>query len=83
LILRKYRPDLRIEVFDSALTGIVAVTNLDPKSQVLSENYIEAVEWLAAVEMRDYGLRRYFDELNILDARILTDPVQLARYAWL
>nr|WP_294551807.1 class I SAM-dependent methyltransferase [uncultured Rhodopila sp.] len=83
LILRKYRPDLRIEVFDAALTGIVAITNLDPKSAVLSEKYVEAVDSFAAVEMRDYGLRRYFDELNILDARILTDPVQLARYAWL
>jgi hypothetical protein len=83
LILRKYRPDLRIEVFDSALTGIVAVTNLDPKSHVLSGRYTEAVESFATLEMRDHGLRRYFEELNMLDARILMDPVQLARYAWL
>lgn len=83
LILRKYRPDLRIEIFDAALTGIVAVTNLDPKSQVLSENYIEAVESFATLEMQDYGLRRFFGELNLLDAAILTDAVQLARYAWL
>jgi hypothetical protein len=83
LILRQYRPDLRIESFDSALTGLVVVTNLDPKSQVLSERYVEAVESFAALELKDYGLRRYLDSLNMRDARILTDPVQLARYAWL
>nr|WP_294501307.1 class I SAM-dependent methyltransferase [uncultured Rhodopila sp.] len=83
LILRQYRPDLRIECFDAALTGLVVVTNLDPKSEVLSAKYVEAVESFAKLDLRDYGLRRYHDELNMLDARTLIDPTQLARYAWL
>jgi hypothetical protein len=83
LILRKYRPDLRIESFDSALTGVVLVTNLDPKSQVLSEKYVEAVEEFAALDLRFHGIRDYFDALNLRDARLLFDPVELARYVWL
>jgi len=83
LILRKYRPDLRIESFDSALTGVVIVTNLNPKSRVLSNKYVEAVEAFAALDLRDYGIRRYVDELNLRDAEILFDPIQLARYVWL
>ncbi len=83
LLLRKYRPDLRIECFDSALTGVVLVTNLDPKSRVLSERYVEAVEEFAALDLRLHGIRNYFDALNLRDARLLLDPVQLARFVWL
>jgi methyltransferase family protein len=83
LILRAYRPDLRIESFDSSLTGVVLVTNLDPDSQVLTDSYVEAVESFAEISLHDYGLHRYIEELNLRDARSLFDPVQLARYAWL
>jgi hypothetical protein len=83
LILRTYRPDLRIECFDAALTGLVIVTNLDPDSQVLSDSYVKAVEAFADVDLGAYGLRRYFDELNLRDARVLSDPIQVARYVWL
>ena len=83
LILREFRPDLRIECFDSALTGVILVTNLDPNSDVLSARYVDAVETFAELDLRSYGLHRFFDELNVRDARILLDPVQLARFAWL
>jgi hypothetical protein len=83
LILRAYRPDLRIETFDAALTGLVLVTNLDPDSRVLADSYVEAVESLAEISLQDYGLRRYIEELNLRDSRVLFDPVQLARYVWL
>jgi hypothetical protein len=82
-ILRHYRPDLRIYAFDSALAGIILVTNLNPQSQVLAERYAEAVETFGALDLGDYGLKRYIDELALKDARLLTDPVQLAQYVWL
>jgi hypothetical protein len=83
LILRRYRPDLRIYTFDSQLTGVVMVTNLDPSSTVLSEKYAEAVDTFAPLTLREYGLRRFIDELAIKDARLLGDPVHLAQWAWL
>lgn len=43
-ILKKYRPDLRIRFLDCPPTGLVACTNLDPRSNVLSERYHEIVD---------------------------------------
>lgn len=37
--LKKYRPDLTIFTIPSPPTGLCVVTNLDPNSNVLSENY--------------------------------------------
>jgi hypothetical protein len=82
-ILREYRPDLRVYCFDATLTGMVIVTNLDPQSEVLADQYAEAVERFGSIDLAEYGLKRYFDELALKDARQLTDPVQLARYFWL
>lgn len=83
LILKRYRPDLRIFAFDSALTGVILVTNLNPNSTELTERYAEAVDTYAPVTLRDYGLKRYLEELAIKDARLLGDPVHLAQYVWL
>jgi hypothetical protein len=83
LILREYRPDLRIYAFDSALTGMIIVTNLDPRSEVLAERYVEAVETFGPLDLGHYGLKRYIDELALKDARQVADPVQLAQYVWL
>ncbi len=38
-ILKRYRPDLNLQVFDAARTGLVVVDNLDPNNRVLQENY--------------------------------------------
>ena len=37
-ILKKYRSDLTLEVVDAAPTGLVIVSNLNPKSRVLEKN---------------------------------------------
>lgn len=83
LILRRYRPDLRIMTFDSALTGLVVVTNLDPESDELTDRYLEAVEEYASLDLREYGIRRYVEELAMRPASELLDPIKLARYVWL
>ena len=38
-ILRRYRPDLKVEVLDLVPTALVMVSQLDPTSKVLSEAY--------------------------------------------
>lgn len=38
-ILKQYRPDLKVTLFDAAPTGLVVVENLDPTNRVLQENY--------------------------------------------
>jgi tetratricopeptide (TPR) repeat protein len=48
LILRKYRPELRVNVIATAPTGLGVVRGLDPASKVLSERMREIVsEYLA------------------------------------
>jgi hypothetical protein len=38
LLLKKYRPDLRVNVIASPVTGLGLIRNLDPSSRVLSDN---------------------------------------------
>lgn len=40
-ILKEYRPDLKVHLFDAAPTGLVVVENLDPTNRVLEEKYDE------------------------------------------
>ncbi|WP_159086898.1 glycosyltransferase family protein [Loktanella sp. Alg231-35] len=42
-ILKTFRPDLKVEIFDAAPTGLVVVSNLDPQSKVLADRYDEIV----------------------------------------
>jgi hypothetical protein len=50
---------------------------------VLADQYAEAVERFGSLDLGDYGLPRYIDELALKDARLLTDPIELARFFWL
>jgi len=57
-ILKKYRPDLKIILLDSAPTGLMVVTNLDSENISLWNNYDEAVkEWIDK-EVPDYIVNR-------------------------
>ena len=40
-ILKKFRPDLDINIFDAIPTGLVVITNLNPASLTLQENYFQ------------------------------------------
>jgi hypothetical protein len=39
LVLRAYRPELEVEIYDAPPTGLVVIRGLDPASTVLSDNY--------------------------------------------
>jgi hypothetical protein len=66
-ILRKYRPDLRIHVFDPFPTGIVCVTNLDPTSTVLQDSYFRIIDEFRSAEMADdQALDKFRKTLDIL-----------------
>lgn len=44
LALRKYRPDLNITILDAQPTGLAIISNLDPTSEILKDNYEDIVE---------------------------------------
>lgn len=50
LVLRKYRPDLKVYTIGSCPTGLGLVRNLDPQSRVLSDRYDEIVAEFLACE---------------------------------
>lgn len=58
LILKKYRPDLKIFTVATQPTGLTIVTNLNSHSKILSEHYDDIIreymneEWVASLELR-------------------------------
>ncbi len=81
-ILCRYRPDLKINVFDAIPTGLVAITGLNPASTVLRERYFELVE-----EYRDYSLAQHGEDyiagLKVLSTRDYKDHSTLGTLFWL
>jgi len=69
-ILQQFRPDLMISAFDAAPTGLVAVTHLDPQSDVLRTSYAEIVSRFMPLTVPNYG------ELEILPT---ISPIALQR----
>jgi predicted O-methyltransferase YrrM len=68
-ILRKYRPELEISLFDAAPTGLTVVRNLDPGNDVLQRHYDEIIE--------------SFDKLNDVAEQVAAFPViPTARSPW-
>lgn len=74
LILRKYRPDLRLLVLDCPPTGLVACTRLDPGSEILSRNYYTIVDEFAQLELERYGLDQLWNEFRPTSSLGLVDP---------
>lgn len=61
-ILKALRPDLRIEVFDAAPTGLALVSGLDPSSRALPLAYERLVADLMPATLESYGIAD-FNEL--------------------
>ena len=74
-ILRRYRPDLRLIVFDSGPTGLVACSGLDPNSTVLSDNYEKIVEEFSPVTLGDFGVSRAWRQYPMIDTRAVSESV--------
>ena len=72
-ILKKYRPDLRLHVFDCPPTGVVAITHVDPGSHVLADHYYDIIDEHAATVMDDERLRSFWEELEMTDSRPLCE----------
>jgi hypothetical protein len=77
LALRKYRKDLKIYPFDADPTGLVFITNLDPNSSVLRNNYDAITRELGGLQLSDYGLRHYHAELGIYETSALDSPEKM------
>lgn len=67
-VLKRFRPDLIVEVLDCPPISLVLVSNLDPGSRVLQENYDAIVDEYLPLDLPGYGVERFVDELSLVDS---------------
>jgi hypothetical protein len=67
--LRAYRTDLKFYAFNASPTGILAVTNLDPGSQILGDNYSKIVEEFGTASFASFA--DFLDGLTVLETDVL------------
>lgn len=67
-ILQAYRPDLKLTVLDCRPTGLVCVSNLDPASKVLTQNYDRIVKEFVDLDLESFGVERFADSFEFTAA---------------
>jgi len=82
-VLRKYRPDLAVTVLDCSPTGLVMITNLDPDSTVLTDNYRRIVDEFSEPPDERAALESFWDDLELVPSANLMSLSRLSRFAWL
>ncbi len=81
-VLLKFRPDLKLFFIDCAPTGLVLITNLDPDSVILPNQYWNAVEEMREMDFASTFDDRLFEQVPILASRSLqSNPEDLTLFA--
>jgi hypothetical protein len=83
LALQHYRPDLKIHVFDAAPTGLVAITNLNSRSEKLQTDYFDVVDSMLNLDLETIGISNYFKQINLLSTDNINTPEKMTKYFWL
>jgi hypothetical protein len=83
IVLKKYRPDMRIQAFDSPPTGLIVCTNLDPKSRLLSDNYFTILGDFAALDLATVGIKSYQELVGMTGTEATKTFEGLTRDYWL
>lgn len=68
-ILRDYRPDLQVTVFDCPPTGLVIVKGLDSDAKALTNNHDEILAKYQNITLAEFGLNRFNTEFPTSDSR--------------
>jgi hypothetical protein len=82
-ILNKYRPDLVIYPISASPTGLIVITNLNPQSVVLSDNYFSIVEEFSAGSASEPTLEKYLNEMQMIAPRDFLSVTGVASRMWL
>jgi hypothetical protein len=70
-ILRRYRVDLRIQMFNVQPAGLAVVSNFDPRSPVLAKRREDILAEYLDLELADYGVDQFLQEFEILSVSTL------------
>ena len=79
-ILKKYRPDLHLVAADTQPTGNVAVTDLDPFSTVLRDNYYRIVTEYLALPSNDAEITRFYDEIDVVSTHAILTGFEASNF---
>ncbi|QKC85271.1 class I SAM-dependent methyltransferase [Mesorhizobium sp. NZP2077] len=82
-VLRSYRPDLSITMFDCPPTGLVSITNLDPASQALDSAYVEIVDRFSSKDIDREAYDNYWTTLSIEKSREFSTAQHFATKFWI
>lgn len=82
-ILKRLRPDLKIHCFDAPPTGLVMITNLDPKSTILAENYFQITSEYMHMNFKSFGLSNFLNSLDIQPTSALATHSKITNFFWL
>ena len=83
MILKKHRPDLQITAYAAPPTGLVCVTNLSPRSTVLSDSYASLVREMMSLSLVELGIDTLFSTLAIEPTTALADRQAISSRFWL
>lgn len=83
LALRKWRPDLSIYAFDSQPTGLVFVTNVDPTSTKIWDNYKQIVEDMLEYDLYQIGIKQFFEMVDVRSTKSIDTAEKLTRLFWI
>jgi hypothetical protein len=74
-VLKRHRPDLRVMQLDCGPTGLIAVTNPDPHSTVLSGDYNKMVDEAMNLSLSSLGLSQLWKLFPTIDtSRLAAHP---------
>jgi hypothetical protein len=65
LLLKRRRPDLEITCYAAPPTGLVCITNLNPMSTMLTDEYCNSVRDMMSQSLQEIGINELFRELNV------------------
>lgn len=82
-ILKKYRPDLRMYAFDAPPTGLLCITNLDPHSTALDDNYFDAVSKYSNVDEDLENFNLYNQHIDVMPTSSISSSSLMSRLFWL
>ncbi len=81
--LIRRRPDLQITVLDAAFSGLACISNLNPGSTVLFDDYPRIVSEMLSWSLEEIGLRNYHVMLEIEPTSAFDTDEKIASRFWL
>ncbi|OCJ54081.1 hypothetical protein A6U94_27780 [Agrobacterium tumefaciens] len=79
-ILRKYRPDLRLVISNAQPTGLVFVTNLNPASNILHDNYLCIVDEFHNLPNTKEAISEHYARADIINCEDILANFDQSRY---